>query len=245
MRAAGQAERALQLGAAAQHRRGGRARRAPAARGRTRGSGGSAARGRARPGRRSRRRGCGSARSWSSTASASGEQRLGVPVGDRLVGEVPAGQHDRRADLARRAGGAAGCRAAGPRACRLPGATDGASGASRPAAEQDDRRAARGQRLLLDGVDLRERARGGEVGGEDGERLVLAVLARAQRADGGLVGGERGEVVAAEALDGDDGTRPQRAAAAAIGSRRRREVAHGARSPWRSARPSHRASGSR
>ena len=78
------------------------------------------------------------------------------------------------------------------------------------AAQQDDRSATRRQRLLLDRVDLGQGVGGGEVGNQDGERLVLPVLARAQRADRGLVGGEGGEVVAAEALDGDDGAGPQR-----------------------------------
>ena len=108
-----------------------------------------------------------------------------VAVRDRLVGDVPAGQHDRLADVAG-SRWCTGCRAAAARGARLPGATDGRHGRARAPAQQHDRApAARSARPRRPGRRA-QRARRVEVGHHHRERLVLAVLARAQRRDGGV-----------------------------------------------------------
>ncbi len=143
-------------------------------------------------------------------------QRLGVVEGDRLVGDVAAGHHERHAGvreqqvvqrrrrqhhaevgLARRDGGR-------DRGARAP-------------ARDHDRALAPAQQPLLLRPEQDQRACGVEVGRHQGERLVLPVLARAQRGDGVLVVGAAREVVAADALDGDDEAVEQRG-----GSRRDR-----------------------
>ena len=211
-RPAEQAERVLQLGAAAEHRAAGRRRRAQTARARTRGSGGSAAPGRAPPAAPSRRRGCGSA----GRGSRNG-------VGDR-----PAGRRRRRR----------GARSARRRRCRWS-ARSGAPtlveqqvvqrrvgqqhpevavagrdgrrhrGVGRGGAAGRSGRAARSAPPPRPGRSRPERAGGVEVGRPGRANGLSSRCLRARSArDGGLVGGERGQVVAAEALDGDAPPRP-------------------------------------
>ena len=132
----------------------------------------------------SRRCGCGSAGRGSGTrprCRRSRAQRVVVAVGDRLVGDVAAGQHDRLADVAAAAGGAAACTAASARARRLPGATDVAP----PARPRLRGSSTIGRRRLGQQPPPRPRrprtaSRGlVQVGHHDRERLVLAVLALA------------------------------------------------------------------
>ena len=165
-------------------------------------------------------------------------QCLGVAVGDRLVGDVAAGHHQRPTGVGeeqvveRRVGqhqpelG----RARGDRRPRAP----------RPAAAGRGRSGARGSpsSSASAGPSSTSSARRPEVGDHHRERLLLAVLARAQRRDRLLRVGPAGEVVAAEALDGDDPRPPRSAAAAAA-------TASGAppRSSSRPSAPSSRARG--
>ena len=180
-------------------------------------------------------------RSWTRKASAiAGEAlaRVVVAVGDRLVGDVAARQHERLAASAseqvvqRRVGqhhAELARRAARPPRRRGAPARRGAStiGRARP------RRAAPRPSV----VELDELARRGDVGRHQRERLVLAVLARAQRARPPLVVGAAREVVAAEALDRDD-----RAVAQQRGGRRDRVAGAGhASADQRAPRPARRA----
>ena len=152
-------------------------------------------------------------------------RRLAILVGDRLVAEVAAGHHQRRAgpasavksrsqQVVKRGVGQhhAEVRAAGRDRRRRAPACQPARGASTIG------RAASKQRGL--GVARARRApRGGEVRRHQRERLVLAALARPQPARPPLVVGAAGEVVAAEALDRDDRALGSAAAAAPTGSR--------------------------
>ena len=70
--------------------------------------------------------------------------------------------------------------------------------------DRSARRRERGDRVV---VELAQRVGGGEVGDHHRERLVVAGLAAAQLGDGVGVGGVDGEVVAADALHRDDRAR--------------------------------------
>ena len=139
-----------------------------------------------------------------------GEERVGdvaecgarvvVVEGDRLVGAVPARQHERPSRVGRQE--------VVERRVREHHAEPLASGRNRlrdsrvlaPPQEHDRRRPLR-QQLPLGRLDVRERVR---VGGHDRERLVLAHLPRPESRDRVVVRRVAGEVVAAEALDRDD-----------------------------------------
>ena len=133
------------------------------------------------------------------------EPAPGVVVVDRhrLVGAVPAGEHDRFPDgadeqvvQARR--GQEQTEFAPARRHRTG---DGGIG---PTMEQHDRRLRTAQRCRLGVVDVAQRPGRREVRHEHRERLVLAMLAGPQAGDRALVGGTNREVIAADALDRHD-----------------------------------------
>ena len=170
-----------------------------------------------RPRQPSRRCGCGSAgrgrgRRRRSRPAAS---RIVVAEGDRLVGDVARGHHQRRSRRRPAAGGGVGCRgasrrgrgcAARPRPRRRP---------PRAAGDHDGAFRARSSSASSAALSSTSAARGLEVGGHQRERLVLAVLARAQRRHRGLVVCPAREVVAAEALHREDRAGARAAPAAA------------------------------
>ncbi len=130
-------------------------------------------------------------------------QRVVVAEGDRLVGDVAAGQHERRAHVAeqqvmqRRVGEhhpeVGRARRHGRRHRRI-----------RAPRREHDRSARRAQQLARPVVE-RDKCLGRlKVWRHHGERPLLAVLARAQRGDRVLVGGQARQVIAADALHGDD-----------------------------------------
>jgi hypothetical protein len=129
-------------------------------------------------------------------------ERVLVAVGDRLVGGVPAGQHERRAVLA----GEDVVQPGGGQHEPQPPVAGGHGGGdprAAAAAQQHDRGGAAGQQVGLPAAHLAQRRRGLQIAHEDRERLVLPMLARTQCGGRPLVGGVDGEVVAAQALDGD------------------------------------------
>ncbi len=132
-----------------------------------------------------------------------------VPVRDRLVRDVPAGQHDRRGDGVEQQVVQAGVGQQQPQV-RVAGRHRGRHRRARPPSQQHDRGPPRGQLGLLGRVDRAQLARRGHARHQHRERLVLPVLAGPQRADRVLVGGQRGQVVAAEALHRDHGPAEQR-----------------------------------
>ena len=193
----------------------GERQRRPAA-GRSRGSGGAAAPRRRPRGRPSRRTGTWIGRSWPQPArrrarasrarasassvaigspprlplvitSAPGRASPGSPSSRWWSGRV--GQQQAQVRVARRH---ATARAGGPRAGAAAARWAGAGPVSSAPAS---------------GVDVGERAGGGEVADHHRERLVAPPLARAQRRDRALVGRVAGQVVAAEPLDRDDPAR--------------------------------------
>ena len=147
-----------------------------------------------------------------------GEHRVGdagragagvvVAVGDRLVGDVPAGQHDRRGRPPRRAGGAAACRAAARRRRGCPAPRTARAGRRGRRRQQHDRRGAGTVSSLL-----RDRSTSASVPAAARSAAITAnglssrCLRARSAADGRLVGGVGGQVVAAEALDRE---RPRR-----------------------------------
>ena len=143
-----------------------------------------AGRGRARAAP-SRRSASGSARSWSRKRSAIAGQpleRVVVAVGDRLVGDVAAGHHERRPDVGAAAGGEAASRGASRRGRVSAGRPPSATGALAGAGERS-RSAARGSpaapaSAAVSSTSARAASRSGR---HQRERLVLAVLSRAQR----------------------------------------------------------------
>ena len=202
--ALGEAERALELGAAGQQRRGRRDRQREAVRARARASGA----GRAAPrthrvvGARldravvdeeARRRCPPAARS----ASSSRER-------DRLVGDVAARHHERHAGVGEQQVVQRRVRQHHAELAQRPARPRRATARARRARGDHDRPVARGQPRRGGRVERDERARRVEVGRHQRERLVLAVLARAQRGDRRLVVGAAGQVVAADPLDRDD-----------------------------------------
>ena len=224
--ALGEAEGALQLGAAGQQRPRRRRPAARASRARSRASGAAAAapaarRRRARP---SRRCACGSAgrgRGSGRRSPPSRSQRVVVAVGDRLVGDVAAGHHQRLAgvgeqQVVQRRVGQHHAELARARA-RPRRAT---ARARAPAARA--RSAARGRASSASsaGVSVDQLARGLEVGAISANGLSSRCLRARSRATASLVVGAAGEVEAAEALDRDDRARRSSAPRPrAIGSR--------------------------
>ncbi len=130
-------------------------------------------------------------------------ERVGVVVGDRLVGDVAARHDERHAGVDGEQLVQRRVREHDAEVGRA-GRDGGRDGRVRQAAREDDRALARAQQLLRALADLDERARQLDVGDEQRERAVLAVLAAAQRGDRRLVVGTAGEVIAAEPLDRED-----------------------------------------
>ena len=126
--------------------------------------------------------------------------RLVVVDGDRLVGEVAAGQHERAVGPVREqvVQGRVREQDTEPRRARRDRLGD--RGPVTAVQEHDRPRRRSKQRPLLLG-DLAERLRRGR---HQRERLRLAALARAKRRDRGLVARIAREVKAAQALDRDD-----------------------------------------
>ena len=129
-------------------------------------------------------------------------ERVVVGVGDRLVGHVAAGQHERAGHVTEQQ--------VVQRRVRQHQAEMPVTGRHRvrdrcravgPPGQQHDRPRAAGQHPLRGGIDLAQRPRGGQVADHHRERLVLAVLAGPQPGRGVLAGGVGGQVVPAEALD--------------------------------------------
>jgi hypothetical protein len=123
-------------------------------------------------------------------------QHLVIVVDDRLVGAVPAGQHDRTGggleqQVVQRSVGQHDAERAVP-----GGGRRGDAGARAPG-EQHDGTAGTGQQGRRYRVDLAQPPHRGQVRGQDRERLVLAVLACPQLRDGLLVGRVRREVITA------------------------------------------------
>ena len=130
-------------------------------------------------------------------------ERVGILVGDRLVGAVAGGHHQHvpggpREQVVKGRVGQHHAEVA--RARRHRGRE---AGAAAPAGDHD--RALRpGQQLFRRGAELDQSTRRPQVCRHQRERLLLAVLAGPERVDGTLVGCDAGEVVAAESLDRDD-----------------------------------------
>ena len=139
-----------------------------------------------------------------------GEPREGVRVvrGERLVREVAGGEDQRSADrleqqvVERRVGQE---HAEAPVPVRDGRGERGLT--VTPRLEQDDRARRALEEPALQRADPAQRPGGGEVPDHDRERLGPAALAIPQPAHRGVVGRVAGEVVAAEALDRDDGAR--------------------------------------
>ena len=141
-----------------------------------------------------------------------GEERVGDPAEplarlvvverDRLVGAVAARHHQSGRRSRRAADGAAACTAASRRATGVPGATDGATGASgrRRTSTIGRSRDAEQRRL----VRRRRSASALGLAVITANGLSSRCLRARSRATAVLVGGVAGEVVAAEPLDGED-----------------------------------------
>ncbi len=128
--------------------------------------------------------------------------RFAVLERDRLVRAVAARQHERSAEV--------GEQQVVERGVGEHQAEPGHAGRDRArhrrvlaAADEHDRALARVEQRQLLGSQLGKPLR---LGRHQREGLLLALLARAQRRDHLLVRGVAGEVVAAEPLDGDDGS---------------------------------------
>ena len=136
-------------------------------------------------------------------------ERVLVAVGDRLVGDVAAGHHERLARVRQQqvVKRRVGQHHAEVRRQRRRGVRHRRV---RPAAHEHDRPLRGGEQRLVLGRGLGEPPRRVEVAHHQRERLLLAVLARAQPRDGRLVVGPAGEVEAADALDRDDRAGAQR-----------------------------------
>ena len=129
--------------------------------------------------------------------------RIGVVVGDRLVGQVAAGEHERAPDTDDEEVVQGAVREQQPQLGKPRGdqVGDRRTGSTR---HEHDRSPGRRERRLGAVVEDGELAGGREVGDEHGERLVVACLAAAELADGRGAGRVAGEVEPPDALDGDD-----------------------------------------
>ena len=208
----GQAERVLQLGAAGEQRR----RRAAGQR-QARGhvTARAAQRTRCARVRRHRRRRTTESsvrvwigRSWSRNRSASAAEpleRVVVAVGDRLVGDVPARHHERRAGVGEQQVMQRRVRAASRRARAHPGATEAATGAPGRARREHDRplRPATAARAPLRPASP-ERPAASTDAAISANGLSSRCLRARSAATAPLVVGPAGEMEAADALDGDD-----------------------------------------
>ena len=160
-------------------------------------------------------------RSWIRKASAippQAREGVVVAVGDRLVGDVPAGQHQRPAEVeaSRWCSGVYG--SITPEE-RLPGATDGGQRRVRR------RRGAAGRWAAAAPVEQEARLRLADLARAAGPRsrsgaitangLSSRCLRDRRRRDRGSSGRVGGEVVAAQALDGEDRAPPSSSAARA------------------------------
>ena len=136
-------------------------------------------------------------------------ERVLVLVRDRLVGDVAARHHQRLAGVGEQqvVQRRVGQQDAEVGAARRDRGGDRRVGAAR---REHDRAVAPGQQRGLLVGQRDERTRRGDVAHHHRERLVLPVLARPQRRDRRLARRQAGEVVAADALDRDDGAVPQR-----------------------------------
>ena len=127
-------------------------------------------------------------------------QRVAVGVGDRLVGNVAAGQDDRVADLREQQVMQGSVGKHDPQLAVARRDRGGDRGAGQ-AVEQHHRPPGAGQQGLSGRVHLAQFPRGRQVGGHQRERLVLPVLARPQRRRRGLAARVHREVVSPQSLD--------------------------------------------
>ena len=155
-------------------------------------------------------------------------QSVVIAIGDRLVGAIAAGHHQRECRRARAgAGDATECRAASRRdmgfRARPTGRRRGPDWRrSRTIGPRAWTRAARPRRGETSAISRAAR----DVGHHDGERLLISVLsACATRPHARSIAGRAGEMVAAQTFDGGDFPWSNASAARAIGS------SHGDR-PW-------------
>ncbi len=167
-----------------------------------------------------------------------GEERVGDPlesgarvvveVGDRLVGDVAAGEHDRGAHCLEEQ---VVQRAVGQHHAELPvaGRRRGGHGGVGPAGEQHDGPASAGEQVPRRGVQLAQLVGLVHIGHHDGERLVLTVFAGAQRGSRSFVASQHGQVIAADSLDRQYLPGPQLFGSAGDGSREARPAAGAAR----------------
>ena len=137
-------------------------------------------------------------------------ERVLVAVGDRLVGHVPAGHHQRRTGLGD-ASGEVRAQQVMKRRIRQHHPELGRTGGDRvgdrragQARREHDRALGAEQQLALALAERNERLGRLQAARHQRERLVLPVLAGPQRRHRPLVVGTTGEVIAADALDGDD-----------------------------------------
>ena len=140
--------------------------------------------------------------------------RVVVAVGDRLVGHVAAGHHQRLADVREQEVVQRAVREHHPELGRARGDRGGDARVAPPRREHD-RPVAAAQQRRLDRAERDQPPGRLEVRRHQRERLLLAVLARPQRRDRALVGGHAREVEPADPLDRDD---PRRRASAATTS---------------------------
>ena len=127
---------------------------------------------------------------------------IGVAVGDRLIGHVPARHHQWPGGGGKQQMVQRRVREQQPEVpvARRDRRGDELIGGGQ-SRQQNDRPAGAGQRLRCEPVNVAQHPRRGKVGDHHGKRLVLAMLARAQGGGGGLVPGINDQVVAPEALE--------------------------------------------
>ena len=130
-------------------------------------------------------------------------QRLVVAVGDRLFGNVSAGQHHRTGRCGEQQVMQRGVRQHDPELAVARRRRRG-DGRLRAPGQQHDRPGQAGQQVGGRGIDLDQPPGRGQVRDHDRERLVLTVLAGPQPRDGLLAGGVDGEVIAAKSFHGQD-----------------------------------------
>ena len=137
---------------------------------------------------------------------------IGIVEGDRLVGHVATGHHQRRAGITEQqvVQGGVGEHHAELRSTGRHRSGHRKTEAVRPAGGEHDRPLGRGEQVPFGVAQRHQALRFGDAGDHQRERLVLAVLARAQRGHHRLVVGAAREVIPADALDGENRAVAQR-----------------------------------
>jgi hypothetical protein len=135
--------------------------------------------------------------------AAQARERVLVLVGDRLVGHVAAGHHQRLADVGEQQVVHRAVRQHHAELCRARGHRRGHAGAG-PARREDDRPVAADQQALLERPEPHELPGRRRIRRHQRERLLLAVLAGPQRGHGPFVRRQAGEMEPADPLHGGD-----------------------------------------